>query len=188
MDDKSESAFERVKSIPLIKWSAQKTSDAANAAKATADRYIPGSGNYIDKVGSATASSTSYVGEKLGWLVGDKVSKGANDISNKGLDMVESKYPVINKPVDELPDYSKQAATNKLFSYIGLNKSKVSENPEQTKKSKEKEDSESFSLKSTVSVEMKTPDGTSYEMRYVPFNLKDNFMYKTITNLWPKKE
>ena len=128
------------------------------------------------------------VGEKFDWLFGDKVSKGANNISKKGLDMVESKYPVINKPVDELPDYSKQAATNKLFSYIGLNKSKVSENPEQTKTSKEKEDSELFSLKSTVSVEMKTPDGTSYEMRYVPFNLKDNFMYKTITNLWPKKE
>ena len=87
-----------------------------------------------------------------------------------------------------MPDYSNHAVTNKLFSYILLNKSKASENPEQTKKSKEKEDSESFSLKSTVSVEMKTPDGTSYEMRYVPFNLKDNFMYKTITNLWPKKE
>ena len=161
MDNKSESFFDRVECIPLIKWSAQKTYDAANAAKSSADRYIPGSGNYLEKVGSATASSTSYVGEKIGWLVGDKISKGANGISNKVLDMVEIKYPVINKPVDELPDYSNHAVTNKLFSYILLNKSKASENPEQTKKNKEKEDNKSFSPKSTFSVEMKTPDGTS---------------------------
>ena len=128
------------------------------------------------------------VGEKFDWLFGDKVSKGANNISKKGLDMVESKYPVINKPVDELRDYSKQAVTNQLFSYIRLNKSKIPENPEQTKKFKENEDSKSFLLKSTFSVKMKTPESTFYEFSCVPFNLKDYFMYKTITNLWPKKQ
>ena len=184
------SSFERVKSIPLVKWSAQKTSDAANAVKSATDHYIPGSGKVIDKVGSATVASVSYVGGKLGHLVPEKIKglgEKVNEISNKGLDMIEKKYPVVNKPVDELADHSKQAATDKALSHFGLSTSKVKENSEVVDKTQEKDD-KVFSLKSNVSVEMKTPEGTQYKLNYEPFNLKDNVVYKTVTKLWPKGE
>jgi len=187
-DDKS--SFERVKSIPLVKWTAQKTSDAANALKSTTDHYIPGSGKVIDKVGTATAASVSYIGEKLGPLVPEKVKsfgEKVNEYSNKGLDAVEKKYPVINKPVDELAEHSKQAATDKALGHFGLSKSKVDEDSEVVGETQEK-DEKVFSLKSNVSVEMKTPEGFQYKLNYEPFNLKDNVVYKTVAKLWPKTD
>ena len=187
-DDKS--SFERVKSIPLVKWTAQKTSAAANAVKSATDHYIPGSGKVIDKIGTATTASVSYVSEKLGPLVPEKIKslgEKVNEFSNKGLDAVEKKYPVINKPVGELAEHSKQAATDKALGHFGLSKSKVEEGSEVGDKTQEKDD-KVFSLKSNVSVEMKTPEGTQYKLNYEPFNLKDNVVYKTVAKLWPKSD
>ena len=195
LDNKN--AFQRVKSIPILKWSTQKTFDAANAVKSFSDHYIPGTGYYLNKAGDATVSSTNYVGDTLCWLVGSKVSSGVDEISNMGLDMIEQKYPIINKPIDDVPEFSKQAAAAYMFSYFGLNSLKmyksvntISETSEEAEKRRDKDSSKWFSLKSSISFELKTPEGTSYELNYVPFHLRDGFVWKTVTSWWfkPKDE
>merc|ERR1719457_24370 len=111
----NKNAFQRVKSIPMLKWSTQKTFDVANAVKSFSDHYLPRTGYYFNKVGDAAVSSTNYVGDTLCWLVGSKVSSGVDKISNMGLDIIEQKFSIINKPIDDIPEFSKQAAAAYMF-------------------------------------------------------------------------
>ena len=66
----------------------------------------------------------------------------------------------------------------------------VSKTSEEAEKRRGEDDNKWFSLKSSISFELKTPEGTSYELNYVPFHLRDGFVWKTVTNWWfkPKDE
>ena len=198
--------------IPVVEWTKQKSSDAYSGVKSATENLIPGSDYYIDQVEKMTASSAEYVSdtveiittnsaeyisENFNSIVGDdaidKISKGANDVTNYGLDVVEKMYPVLSKSIEEATEYSKEIAAYYALRKFGLKTFSMSKKRRSRKKHKRnrnkktralgllRNNHEGITVETSCSVKVRKPDGTSYEVKYTPFYMSDHGVLKTIT-------